>query len=189
MRILFLLNFALLVYAKKYDCFSNNLTVYEWAENQAIVKNESNDENLNTNDAIKAEMTPFFKLMKFKKMKPRFLNEYVVKITSINGQSLFCIIDVLNNFDTIKIIKSLKNVPSDNRIFEFIYWKTKCKKPSTPCPLKWRAGVEWYLIYFDDGDIGLRRGSEFDEQQYYLIAEMTAETHFVSTHECKIEIE
>uniref|UniRef100_A0A914NZJ2 Uncharacterized protein n=1 Tax=Panagrolaimus davidi TaxID=227884 RepID=A0A914NZJ2_9BILA len=54
-------------------------SVYEWSENQAIVKNESNDKNINLYDAIKAEITPFLQFMKFKRMEPRFLTEYVVK--------------------------------------------------------------------------------------------------------------
>uniref|UniRef100_A0A914PWC9 Uncharacterized protein n=1 Tax=Panagrolaimus davidi TaxID=227884 RepID=A0A914PWC9_9BILA len=137
--------------------------LYEWAENQALVKNESNDENFNKNDAIKAEMTPFFKLMKFKKMGPLFLIEYVVKkgflfshgelsnilgiihgdvkvkITNSDGSSIY---GYLRNKSAIEIIENLKNRESDNHDNYFIYWKTKCKEPSTPCPLKWKAGVK-----------------------------------------------
>uniref|UniRef100_A0A914PXK8 BTB domain-containing protein n=1 Tax=Panagrolaimus davidi TaxID=227884 RepID=A0A914PXK8_9BILA len=177
--------------------------IYEWAENQATVKNESEDE-------IKAELKEFLPYIQFEKMRLPFIKNYFVqkdflfsdqelhvildnamldvKVTNTNGQSLFCKINVKNNFDTIKIIKSLKNVPSANISSELIYWKTKCKKPSTPCPLKWRAGVKWYLVYFLDGDIGVQSSIEISHHEY-LLAEMTAETDFNFTPKCKIEIE
>uniref|UniRef100_A0A914QPW7 BTB domain-containing protein n=1 Tax=Panagrolaimus davidi TaxID=227884 RepID=A0A914QPW7_9BILA len=147
--------------------------VYKWAENQTIVKNESNDENHNMDDAMKNEIAPFLQLMKF-----------IVKITSSYGQSL-C--GNLPNNSMIEIIETLKNRESDNHYNEIVYWKTKCKKPSIPCPLKKRAGVEWYLVYFQNGDIGVRSSFEIN-QEHYLLAEMIVETTFNFTVKCKIEI-
>uniref|UniRef100_A0A914QBD9 BTB domain-containing protein n=1 Tax=Panagrolaimus davidi TaxID=227884 RepID=A0A914QBD9_9BILA len=52
--------------------------VYEWAEYQAVKKQEElNEENFNKNDAIKAEITPFLSNFEFKKMKLSFLNDFV----------------------------------------------------------------------------------------------------------------
>uniref|UniRef100_A0A914Q8I3 BTB domain-containing protein n=1 Tax=Panagrolaimus davidi TaxID=227884 RepID=A0A914Q8I3_9BILA len=159
--------------------------VYEWAEYQANIKNEFNDENSNKNDAIKNEMKKFLRLIKFKTMEPRFLTEYVVKITNCDGNSIY---GFLQNNSTIEIIETLKYRYSDNGWQNIIYWNTKCKKPSTPCPLKKRDGVEWYLIYFDDGDIGVRNSFEIIHRDY-LLAEMIAETDFENTPNCEIEIE
>uniref|UniRef100_A0A914PY26 Uncharacterized protein n=1 Tax=Panagrolaimus davidi TaxID=227884 RepID=A0A914PY26_9BILA len=181
--------------------------VCEWAENQAI-KNQ-NDENHNMNDAIKAKITPFLQFLNFSKMEPRFLNEYVfkkgyvfsydecgnimesihgyvkVKITNSVGNSIY---GFLQNNSAIEIIKTLKNRESDNPYINLIYWKTECNKPSTPCQLKMRAGVKWYLVYFYNGDIGVRNSFEIDHQEY-MLAEMIAETDFKITKNCEIEIE
>uniref|UniRef100_A0A914Q5Q4 Uncharacterized protein n=1 Tax=Panagrolaimus davidi TaxID=227884 RepID=A0A914Q5Q4_9BILA len=116
-------------------------------------------------------------------MEPRFLTEYVVKITNGYGQS---ICGNLQNNNAI--IKTLKNRISDNPYNNVIYWKTNCKKPSTPSPIKKRAGIEWYLIYFFDGDIGVRNFFDIGHNDY-LLAEMIAETDFEITSKCKIEIE
>uniref|UniRef100_A0A914PRX8 BTB domain-containing protein n=1 Tax=Panagrolaimus davidi TaxID=227884 RepID=A0A914PRX8_9BILA len=52
--------------------------IYEWAENQAKKKqSESNEENLN--DAIKAELIEILPFIRFKKMNMNFLHKFVVK--------------------------------------------------------------------------------------------------------------
>uniref|UniRef100_A0A914P6K0 BTB domain-containing protein n=1 Tax=Panagrolaimus davidi TaxID=227884 RepID=A0A914P6K0_9BILA len=146
--------------------------VYELAKNQANMKNESDDENLN--DPIKAEITPFLQLIKF-----------IVKITNSDGNS---ICGNLQNKSAIDIIETLKNRESNNSYHKSIFWKTECKKPSTPCPLKQRDDVKWYLFYFPSGAIGVLNSSEIN-QNTYLLAEMVAETDFKITQKCKIEIE
>uniref|UniRef100_A0A914QI67 BTB domain-containing protein n=1 Tax=Panagrolaimus davidi TaxID=227884 RepID=A0A914QI67_9BILA len=113
------------------------------------------------------------------------LFETVLKITNSVGNS---ICGYLQNNSAIEIIETLKNRESDNSYHDSIFWKTKCKQPSTSSPLKKRAGIEWYLVYFFNGDIGV--GNSIEIYQYtYLLAEMTAETDFKVTPKCKIEIQ
>uniref|UniRef100_A0AC34FTY5 BTB domain-containing protein n=1 Tax=Panagrolaimus sp. ES5 TaxID=591445 RepID=A0AC34FTY5_9BILA len=50
--------------------------IYEWAENQAIEK-QNHDANLNLNDAIKKQLTEVLPLIKFQKMKNEFLIKFV----------------------------------------------------------------------------------------------------------------
>uniref|UniRef100_A0A914PZA1 BTB domain-containing protein n=1 Tax=Panagrolaimus davidi TaxID=227884 RepID=A0A914PZA1_9BILA len=109
-----------------------------------------------------------------------------VKVTNSVGNS---ICGYLQNNSAIEIIKTLKNRESDNDVYNVIYWKTECKKPSTPSLLKKRVGIEWYLIYFNDGSIGVVNNSFEIGQNNYLLAEMIAETDFKITSKCKIEIE
>uniref|UniRef100_A0A914Q0T6 BTB domain-containing protein n=1 Tax=Panagrolaimus davidi TaxID=227884 RepID=A0A914Q0T6_9BILA len=54
--------------------------IYEWAEKQAKKKqSEPNEEALNINDNIKAELTEILPLIRFKKMKLDFLIDFVVE--------------------------------------------------------------------------------------------------------------
>uniref|UniRef100_A0A914P643 BTB domain-containing protein n=1 Tax=Panagrolaimus davidi TaxID=227884 RepID=A0A914P643_9BILA len=186
--------------------------IYKWSENQAIKKQKlSNDEIFNLNDAIKTDMQDFLPFIQFKKMRLTFLKDFVVpkgfiftcdelanilknpnpdarvKITNSLGKSIYCDLSGKRKYE-IEIIKSLIGRKSENENPLFIYWDTRCKKPSTPSPLKKRDGVQWYLTYFVDGDIGVIRCSEL-VFGYYLIAEMFAETDFKVTPYCKIEIE
>uniref|UniRef100_A0A914QBW3 BTB domain-containing protein n=1 Tax=Panagrolaimus davidi TaxID=227884 RepID=A0A914QBW3_9BILA len=187
--------------------------IYEWSENQAIEKQRlSNDENFNMNDAIKTEMHELLPNIQFNKMKLYFLREFVVprgfiftsdeladilknpnsdarvEITNSIGQTIFGDLCRKQKHE-IEIIKSLNGRASNNKfIYSCIYWETNCEKPSTPCHLKKRNGVQWYLTYFDDGDIGVKHCGDIDHR-YYLIAEMFSEKDFEVTRKCKIKIE
>uniref|UniRef100_A0A914P0I8 BACK domain-containing protein n=1 Tax=Panagrolaimus davidi TaxID=227884 RepID=A0A914P0I8_9BILA len=186
--------------------------IYEWSENQAIKKQQlSNDETFNMKDAIKTEMQELLPNIQFKKMKLTFLKDYIVpkgflftyveladilknpnpdaRVTISNslGKSIYCDLSRKQNYE-IELIKSINGRESDNKHSVFIYWDTNCVKP-TPCPLKKRDGVQWYLIYFDDGDIGVRQSSKLDHDSYFLIAEMFAEKDFDVTRNCKIKLE
>uniref|UniRef100_A0A914QVC2 BTB domain-containing protein n=1 Tax=Panagrolaimus davidi TaxID=227884 RepID=A0A914QVC2_9BILA len=111
----------------------------------------------------------------------------VIKITNSLGKSVYCDLSGKQKYE-IEIMKSLIGRESENKNPLSIYWDVCCKKPSTPSPLKKRDGVQWYLTYFVDGDIGVIRCSVL-VFGYYLIAEMFAETDFEVTRFCKIEIE
>uniref|UniRef100_A0A914P952 Uncharacterized protein n=1 Tax=Panagrolaimus davidi TaxID=227884 RepID=A0A914P952_9BILA len=186
-------------------------SIYEWSENQAIKKQkESNDENFNMNDAIKTEMQEFLPYIQFKKMKLTFLMDYVVrrgflftynklaeiltnansyvrvKITNSNGQTIFG--DLQRDNCATEFIKTLMNRVSVNADSSYIYWNRVSTVPSTPSPLKKKDGVKWYLIYFNNGFIGVKYTGDINSN-YYLLAEMHSETDFQFTQKCKIEIE
>uniref|UniRef100_A0A914PQ78 BTB domain-containing protein n=1 Tax=Panagrolaimus davidi TaxID=227884 RepID=A0A914PQ78_9BILA len=158
----------------------NLSNIYKWSENQAIKKQQlSNDETFDIKDAIKTEMHELLPYLQFKKMKLKFLNEFVVQRGFLFAFDGFANIMKNPNPDARE---------SDNKHPVFIYWYTNCVKPSTPSPLKKRDDVQWYLIYFIYGSIDVRRSSELNDS-YFLIAEMFAEKDFDVTQNCKIKIE
>uniref|UniRef100_A0A914Q9N1 Uncharacterized protein n=1 Tax=Panagrolaimus davidi TaxID=227884 RepID=A0A914Q9N1_9BILA len=188
--------------------------IFHWAEHQAIAKrDELNDENFNFNDAIKSEIAPFLPYIEFRKMKLCFLHTFVVKkgfifsydelsdilenskgnfkvkITNENNQILSCILPRDSN--SIKDIISLKFSQAVNGFpNNWLYWEeTTFKYPSIPSQLKKRDDIEWYLVYYKDGRLGIRSPSLIDED-FYLIAEMSAETSaFELSEKCVIEVE
>uniref|UniRef100_A0AC35FR46 Uncharacterized protein n=1 Tax=Panagrolaimus sp. PS1159 TaxID=55785 RepID=A0AC35FR46_9BILA len=132
---------------------------YEWSENQAIKKQKDfNDETFNMNDAIKVEMQEFLPFIKFNQMEISFFTKYVVKrgfiftfdelsdilesvqsnvkvkITNEYGQSVYGLLPKENN--AVSVIKSLQDQFSIS-----VFWKTNCRMPSTPSPLKKRIGA------------------------------------------------
>uniref|UniRef100_A0A914PMR7 BTB domain-containing protein n=1 Tax=Panagrolaimus davidi TaxID=227884 RepID=A0A914PMR7_9BILA len=162
--------------------------VYEWAEVQVVKKQkESNDKNFNMNDAIKTQLTEVFPNIPFKKMEFRFFNTLAIKITNLHGHTIFGSF-TYNNADAIELVKSLKNRESDSEPNCIIYWKTNCKTPATPSPLKKRDGSKWYLIYDSFGDVCVKNSITINTNDY-LIAETFSETDFVFTPKCKINIE
>uniref|UniRef100_A0A914QQ39 BTB domain-containing protein n=1 Tax=Panagrolaimus davidi TaxID=227884 RepID=A0A914QQ39_9BILA len=186
-------------------------SIYEWSENQAIKKQkESNDENFDMNDAIKNEMQKLLPNIQFNKMKLKFLHEFVVrrgflfayneladflvnsnsyvkvKITNSNGQTIFG--DLPRDNCAAEFIKTLMNRISVNADSSCICWKPAFTVPSTQSPLKKKDGVKWYLIYFNNGFIGVKYTADIN-YKHYLLAEMYSETDFQFTHMCKIEIE
>uniref|UniRef100_A0A914PXF5 BTB domain-containing protein n=1 Tax=Panagrolaimus davidi TaxID=227884 RepID=A0A914PXF5_9BILA len=191
--------------------------IYEWAEKQAKNKqSESNEETLNLNDAIKAELTEILPFIKFKNMNLGFLIDFVVdkgflfsykelseilnvakakenfvkvKVTNENGKSIGGMLS--KNFDFIYFIKSLKSQPCENSSPPcWAYWNEKqIKASSVPDQIKKRDGIEWYL-FCQDGRIGVVHHSYNFTLKYNLLAEMTPEaSDFVITKNCKIEIE
>uniref|UniRef100_A0A914QQD5 Uncharacterized protein n=1 Tax=Panagrolaimus davidi TaxID=227884 RepID=A0A914QQD5_9BILA len=189
------------------------ICVYKWSKNQANIKKQqlSNNETLNMNDAIKAEMLEFLPFIEFKKMGSSFLRKFVVqkgflftddefadileysksyfkvKITNNLGQSIFGVLSKENK-DTMEFIKTISHSESVNYYNFYIFWNLKRRLPSTPSLLKKRDGVSWYLIYFCDGYIGVKHFSKITVHDY-LLAEMFAERSFEITENSKIEIE
>uniref|UniRef100_A0A914PP76 Uncharacterized protein n=1 Tax=Panagrolaimus davidi TaxID=227884 RepID=A0A914PP76_9BILA len=112
-----------------------------------------------------------------------------VKITNANGQSISCMLpfdsSAIENIKSLIATKGIVSFPD----YRYLYWPTQFKRPSTPSLLKKKNGVEWYLLYLGKGQIGVFHHSIIHDN-YYLIAEMTAETSgFGCTGDCKIEIE
>uniref|UniRef100_A0A914P3A9 BTB domain-containing protein n=1 Tax=Panagrolaimus davidi TaxID=227884 RepID=A0A914P3A9_9BILA len=185
--------------------------VYKWSENRAIKKQkESNDENFNMNVAIKNEMHKFLKYFDFKKMELNFLHNFVVrrgflfsydeladilgnsnvkvKITNLYGQTIFG--DLPRNSCATKIIKTLKDCESEiftkaNTDSSYIYWNRVSTVPSTPSSLKKKDGVKWYLIYWNNGSLGVKCTADI-RHRHYLLAEMNSETDFQFTQKLKI---
>uniref|UniRef100_A0A914R840 BTB domain-containing protein n=1 Tax=Panagrolaimus davidi TaxID=227884 RepID=A0A914R840_9BILA len=188
--------------------------VYQWTEKQITNKqNKANNETFDLNNSVKSEIKEFLPFINFKKMKLSFLISFVVKkgflfsydelsemlenaeselkikvkITNSYGQSISCMLP--HDSPAIENIKSLKKSFPFESYDQYQYWQTQFKRPTTPSPLKKRDGVEWYLLYLRRGQIGVFHNSIIHDN-YYLIAEMTAETSgFGCTGDCKIEIE
>uniref|UniRef100_A0AC35FWQ9 Uncharacterized protein n=1 Tax=Panagrolaimus sp. PS1159 TaxID=55785 RepID=A0AC35FWQ9_9BILA len=159
-------------------------TAFEWSEYQAILIQQDglSDENFNVNDAIKNEMQEFLPYIQFNQMEISFFTEYVLKITNKNGQSIYGLLPKENT--AVSVIKSLQDKCSLYK-YSVVFWKTNCKKPSTPSAFKNRISAKCYLVYFFNGDIGI---STDTSDYHYLLAEMNSENDFEFTRKCKIEI-
>uniref|UniRef100_A0A914R0Y0 BTB domain-containing protein n=1 Tax=Panagrolaimus davidi TaxID=227884 RepID=A0A914R0Y0_9BILA len=185
--------------------------ICEWAENQAQKKQEeSSEEILNMNDAIKSELTEILPYIQFKKMNIKFLNRFVVKKGFIfSYDELSEILDFVSSRAKVKVInskgqtmvgmlqndsaitaniKSLKNVQSSSIKSIYAYWKTNFEVPSTGSSLKKRDDVKWYF-FCRNGLLGVIHFTAISHDDY-LLAEMTPGiSRFDTTEKCKIEIE
>uniref|UniRef100_A0A914QC10 Uncharacterized protein n=1 Tax=Panagrolaimus davidi TaxID=227884 RepID=A0A914QC10_9BILA len=180
--------------------------VYKWVEKQ------ERDSTLDKNDSIKSEIGTFLPYINFYKMDISFLIQSVVPrgfifssldvlskilysvnprmrkvtVTNIHGQRIFGY-PLLNQAIT-NSIKTL-TLPCYKSGCSDCLWKGKFEMPSTPSFLHKRNDVEWYLVIFSGGEIGLVHSTSVCG--HYLLAEMAQEEggNFYITPGCKIEIE
>uniref|UniRef100_A0A914PZ95 Phage protein n=1 Tax=Panagrolaimus davidi TaxID=227884 RepID=A0A914PZ95_9BILA len=110
-------------------------------------------------------------------MEYTFFKKYVVERNFIFTVDELC--DILESV--------LSNVKDQCPYYKYhaVSWETNCKMPSTPSPLKKRISAMCYLIYYDDGDIGVKYTGDITDDDY-LLAEMNSETDFEITPHCEI---
>uniref|UniRef100_A0AC34FKA3 BTB domain-containing protein n=1 Tax=Panagrolaimus sp. ES5 TaxID=591445 RepID=A0AC34FKA3_9BILA len=184
--------------------------VFKWAEIR-VKENNTNQESITLNEAIKQEFSQFVPLFDFQKMSDVFFIKFVVK-----RASLFFSGDVLCEMFWSRCNKSVKIVDGNGKIMKgelrcdnmdqvvediqskkdkccvdyhgiYYYWDTQQPKPSTPSKLTKNDKIEWYLVYDSDGDLAVIKRNQLAIRDY-LLAEMIAEDGFQFSTKCKVEI-
>uniref|UniRef100_A0AC34G5L3 BTB domain-containing protein n=1 Tax=Panagrolaimus sp. ES5 TaxID=591445 RepID=A0AC34G5L3_9BILA len=110
--------------------------------------------------------------------------ENKVKVTNSNGQILLGKL-YGEKSTVVDNIKSL-NVSSYANT-SICWWEPKFRIPKEPSEIKVNKKIEWYLIYFLSGRIGVLRRVDIG-REHYLLAELEAENEFTLTRNCKIEV-
>uniref|UniRef100_A0A914P913 BTB domain-containing protein n=1 Tax=Panagrolaimus davidi TaxID=227884 RepID=A0A914P913_9BILA len=173
---------------------ANFKLIYELAEKQALQKQKmsSDGENFNIADSVKADLAEVLPLVKFYKMKQKFLTNFVVAKGIITAEQASHVNDIIvfitNNGKRItgvfngdigirRAIEGTVRYNATRRNTAVIRFVDKFLIPSSPSTVAKTDGIDWYLCLEEDTFLALKHRSKIDESDY-LLAEMKSENGF-----------